>query len=251
MPTHKPTIAGNWFEDTFDTLYPLIYAHRTIEAAQAESLFAIQQLQLSRDDRVLDLCCGGGRHIAHLRKTTPHVIGLDYSTHLLQLGQEQLGPKIPLVRGDMRHLPFHNAFDVITNFFTSFGYFQDPAENLQVAQDLAKALKPRGRFFIDYIAKEHAIAHLEPESHRIAGDFDVHEQRWIETDGTRVNKSTIIKQGQDEIKRTGESVRLYTQDEFVRLLEAGGLSVNALYGDYDGSTCASDRPRMIAIGTKA
>ena len=251
MPTHKPTIAGNWFKDTFDALYPTIYAHRTIEAAQAESLFAIEQLNLGAEDRVLDLCCGGGRHIAHLRKVSAHVSGLDYSPHLLELAQEQLGQDIHLIRGDMRHLPFTNTFDAITNFFTSFGYFQDSADNLKVAKDMAIALKPNGRFFIDYISKEYTLAHLDPESHRVAGEFNVYEKRWIDLDQSRVNKTTIIKQGNDEIKHTGESVRLYTQDEFVALLQEGGLHVDSLYGDYNGTPCTSDRPRMIAVGRKA
>jgi SAM-dependent methyltransferase len=251
MSTHKPTIAGNWFKDTFDALYPIIYAHRTVEAATTESLFAIQQLQLQRHERVLDLCCGGGRHIAHLRRASDHVFGLDYSSHLLTLAQEELGAETPVVRGDMRHLPFQNAFDVVTNFFTSFGYFEAPSENVKVAQDLARALKPNGRFFIDYIAQDYTIAHLDPESHRVAGGFDVYENRWIDRDTMRVNKATVIKQGGDEIKHTGESVRLYSQDEFIAILEHGGLRVDTLYGDYTGAACSPDHPRMIAVGRKA
>lgn len=251
MSTHKPTIAGNWFKDTFDALYPTIYAHRTIEAAEAESLFAIEQLNLQDNDHVLDLCCGGGRHIAHLSKATPHVTGLDYSPHLLEVAQNQLPTHINLVRGDMRHLPFNNAFDVITNFFTSFGYFESSKDNLKVAQDLSHALKPGGRFFIDYIAKDYTIANLEPETHRIAGDFDVYENRWIDTETMRVNKTTIIKHGPDEVKHTGESVRLYTQDELIDLLQHAGLCIDATFGNYDGSPCASEHPRMIIVGRKA
>ena len=67
----------------------------------------------------------------------------------------------------------------------------------------------------------------------------------------RVNKTTIIKKGNDEIKHTGESVRLYTQDEFINLLQEGGLHVEATYGNYDGSPCAPDHPRMIIVGRKA
>ncbi len=251
MSTQKPTIAGNWFKDTFDALYPTIYAHRTIEAAQAESLFAMKQLNLQANDHVLDLCCGGGRHIAHLSKTTPHITGLDYSPHLLEVAQGQLDSQINLVRGDMRHLPFKHAFDVVTNFFTSFGYFEEPKDNLKVAQDLATALKPGGRFFIDYIAKDYTIEHLDPETHRVAGDFDVYEKRWIDHEAMRVNKTTIIKHDSEVVKTTGESVRLYTQEEFITLLEKGGLHVDETYGNYDGSPCAPDHPRMIIVGRKA
>lgn len=251
MPSHKHTISGNWFQKTFDALYPVLYAHRTIEAAEAETVFSIQQTNIKKNDRVLDLCCGGGRHIAHLRKVSDHVIGLDYSSHLLEIARETVGIEQPLLRGDMRYLPFAEHFDVLVNYFTSFGYFRDAEENEKVVRDMALALKPGGRFFIDYMCKDWAIANLEKETRRTAEGFQVYERRWIEADGSRINKSTSISQGEDEIKHTGESVQLYTIDEFSELLTSGGLIIEHFYGDYTGSPCAPEFPRMIAVGRRA
>lgn len=251
MSPHRRTISGNWFQQTFDALYPILYAHRTIEAAEAESLFSIEQTKLKQNDRVLDLCCGGGRHIAHLQKASDHVVGLDYSSHLIELARETVGDDQLLIRGDMRHLPFVDQFDVVVNYFTSFGYFRDIEENQKVVQDMALALKADGRFFIDYMCKDWAIANLEEETRRSAEGFEVIERRWIEADGSRINKTTSIARGDDEIKHTGESVQLYTTDEFSTLLTEGGLTIDTLYGDYCGSACAPEFPRMIAVGQKA
>lgn len=251
MSPHRKTISRNWFQDTFDALYPILYAHRTIDAAEAETLFSIEKTCITKNDCVLDLCCGGGRHIAHVKRVTPHIVGLDYSSHLLAIARELLGDDQALIRGDMRHIPFQNAFDVVVNYFTSFGYFQDPAENQKVVGDMAKALKPNGRFFIDYLCKDWAIANLETETRRHAEGFEIVERRWIERNNSRINKTTSVVQGDDEIKHTGESVQLYTTEEFEALLQGEGLSIDKLYGDYHGSPCTPESPRMIAVGWKA
>ena len=42
-------------------------------------------------------------------------------------------------------IPFgRNAFDIVFNFFTSFGYFDDPSEDLKVVNNIYLALKPGG-----------------------------------------------------------------------------------------------------------
>ena len=112
-------IAEDWHQRSFGALYPVLYAHRNVEAAAPEAAFAAQRLGLRPDDRVLDLCCGNGRHMVHLLRHTPRVVGLDYSPDLLALASEQLGNSAGLVRGDMRAVPFGAVFDAVTNFFTS------------------------------------------------------------------------------------------------------------------------------------
>jgi SAM-dependent methyltransferase len=48
------------------------------------------------------------------------------------------------VRGDMRHLPFTDgSFDLVTSFFTSFGYFDSDDEDVKVlARGVPRAASP-------------------------------------------------------------------------------------------------------------
>ena len=48
----------------------------------------------------------------------------------------------------------------------------------------------------------------------------------------------------------GHDVRLYTLTELVRLLDAAGLRLSTVYGDYDGRPYHIDTPRMIVVATK-
>ncbi|PCJ59808.1 MAG: hypothetical protein COA73_08795 [Candidatus Hydrogenedentota bacterium] len=250
MSSKLPTIPSDWFHQSFDALYPIIYAHRTVEAAKQESLFSIQETQLQPNDRVLDLCCGSGRHVAHLVNASSHVVGLDYSPHLLEIARQSLSDKASFLRADMRHQPFQGTFDVVMNYFTSFGYFQTEEENRQVVDNVCQALKPDGRFFIDYMNKNHAMDNLVKETRRIVEEFEILETRWIDEKKQRINKETVVLRDGKEINRSGESVQLYTQEEFTALLSGGCLAINAMYGNYGGESVGDDQPRMIAIGKK-
>ena len=250
MSQREPTIAKDWFRESFDAFYPVIYAHRTIEAAREEAEFSIQQAAIQPHHCVLDLACGNGRHMAHLLKAAGTVVGLDYSPHLLEQARHTLDPCICLVRGDMRAMPFRQAFDVILNYFTSFGYFATAEENLAVVRGINAALKPDGLFFMDYLNRNWAYKHIEPQSIRREGEFEIHEERWIDEE-YRINKTTSIFKDGVEIAEQGESVRLYTLDEITDLLAKGGLDVVRTYGDYTGTDCCDpSKPRMIIIARK-
>jgi SAM-dependent methyltransferase len=244
-------IAHDWYHQSFDALYPIVYAHRTVEAARPESRFSIEQTRLGPNDRVLDLCCGSGRHVSHLLEVTPHVVGMDYSPHLLEMAQDLLGPRARLVRADMGCQPFAHAFDVVMNYFTSFGYYPTREGNLGVVRGMVRILKPGGRFFLDYLNRTWIETHLEDDTLRIVQGFEIRERRWIDPSTHRINKTTIVSRGGQCLKDAGESVQLYTRDELVQLLTDGGLRVDRLFGNYDASPCHPGQPRMIAVGARA
>ncbi|NUM55740.1 MAG: class I SAM-dependent methyltransferase [Candidatus Hydrogenedentes bacterium] len=251
MPSDRPPISPppDWYEDAFGDLYNVIYAHRTVEAAAPEAAFAVQVLKLTSHDRVLDLCCGSGRHLVHLAKVAGCAVGLDYSRPLLLQGRGLLGPRTRLVRADMRAVPFDAAFDAVTNFFTSFGYFLDDADNMQVISEMARALKPGGRFFIDYVNPAHVRDTLEPESRRVSGRYEIAEKRWIDEATHRINKRITVRTNGVDTYRFFESVRLYSEQEMRSLLPIAGLQIQRIFGGY----CDAQGPlpeRMILVGCR-
>ncbi len=248
MPEEQPRVSTDWFAHSFGALYPLIYAHRNVEAAAPEAQFAAGQLALTGRDRLLDLCCGNGRHLVHLREHAGTAIGLDYSAQLLEIAQGTVGSDTALVRADMRDIPFENAFDVVTSFFTSFGYFFSEEENRSVVRGVARALRPGGRFFIDYLNSAHVERTLTPESHRQDGEYEITETRWIDSETRRVNKTTRVERNGETVCETGESVRLYELDEFTALLESGGLAPDQVFGGHSGVRFDATQPRMIVVG---
>jgi SAM-dependent methyltransferase len=169
---------------------------------------------------------------------------------VLALARAALGESARLVRADMRMLPFAMCFDAVVNFFTSFGYFLDPRENERAAQEMARVLKPGGRFLVDHVNAAYIEQHLVPQSVREYNGYTIKERRWIDRERRRVNKTTVVTSATGEPETVTESVQLYTAREFRSLLGRAGLVVDNVCGDYSGGALDSARPRMVMTGYK-
>ncbi len=248
--SRQHTVADDWYVDAFGALYPIIYAHRTAEAAAPEARFAAAVAQLRDGDWALDLCCGAGRHLVTLQQLTRRLAGVDYSSALLALARERVDASVGLARADMRALPFFTAFDVVFSFFTSFGYFMEDQDNFQSARNMAQALKPGGRFFLDYLNPKAVASSLQAKTERESQGCVIHEQRWIDHEKQRVNKRVTVTRDNQRLGAFMESVRLYTHVEMEDMLIRAGLRVEHSFGDYDGAAYASDSPRMLLVGAR-
>ncbi len=249
-PENTRPVSDDWFADAFGELYPIVYAHRTVEAAVPEARFAAQALDLAPSDRVLDLCCGAGRHLATLEQYGASLTGLDYSPQLLSLARNRLASTTQLIRADMRVLPLCCAFDVLFSFFTSFGYFLDEADNAAAAAEMGRVLKPGGRFFMDYLNPRAVTRTLTPQSRRESQGYVIEERRWIDSEAQRVNKSIAISRNQRQLGVITESVRMYELEELKALLASAGVHVTHVYGNYSGEDYGAASDRMILVGVK-
>jgi SAM-dependent methyltransferase len=96
---------------------------------------------------LLDVGCGTGRHLEHLRRHYD-VQGLDISDALLDLARRRL-PGVSLHRADLRAFDLGRQFDVVTCLFSAIGYAQT-RDGLALALDaFATHLAPRGLLVIE------------------------------------------------------------------------------------------------------
>ncbi len=243
----RPPWYRSWFGDDYLALYP----HR----GRAEAAEAVELLRraLGRDhgERVLDLACGAGRHLVELEKEGFRSYGLDLSATLLRRAREE-GVRASLVRGDMRTLPFGSAvFDVVTNFFTSFGYFRDPADDRVVLAEIRRVLRDGGHVLLDFLNAPQVRSTLRPVDQREVDGVSVRQERRlvIEEEGVdMVEKTITIRPGEPGERRFVERVRLYEADHLRRLLRDVGLEPLDLFGDYAGAPFGPETPRCILTG---
>lgn len=236
-----------WYEESFGEDYLIVYKHRNQQDASKEVEQAAKWLDLNRDDLILDLCCGMGRHSISLKKMGYQVAGLDLSEVLLKKALEQSADlAIPFIRADMRMLPFvDGSFDVVLNLFTSFGYFKEEADNERVLSEIARVLKPGGRFLIDFLNRASVEKNLVPESRRQVDGRWIKEKRWIE--GDFVCKS--IELSDERGKRTyQERVKMYDYEQLISMLEKYSLKHKQVYSDFDGEPYSPEGKRMIVTG---
>jgi SAM-dependent methyltransferase len=152
-----------WFASWFDTsYYHILYKHRNFSEAQEFVQNLASFLKIKKEDLVLDLACGRGRHSIYLNKLSFNVVGADLSKNSIRLAKKFENNTLRFVEHDMRN-PFKNKFDVILNLFTSFGFFEDDNEDIEILKNIKNGLNPNGLAVIDFMNSKKVIANLVPE----------------------------------------------------------------------------------------
>jgi SAM-dependent methyltransferase len=239
-----------WYEESFGQDYLLVYKHRDIQGAQAEVKRMVNWLDLNEGSRIFDLCCGMGRHSVALADEGYRVTGMDLSKVLLEEARRlDDSGRITWLEGDMRQVPASGPFDAVVNLFTSFGYFEEDAENAKVLAEISRILKPGGRFIIDFLNPDYVVNNLVPHSVRQDEGITIDETRTIE-DGF-VRKRIVLSEQDRPERGYLEQVKLYGLEDFRRLSEGTGLVIEQAYGHYDGSPYIAEiSQRLIMTGRK-
>lgn len=241
------TSGGGWYERWFGEQYLQLYPHRDATEAGDAVRLALDSCPIPADGRILDLACGGGRHLNEFMRGGALVFGLDLSLPLLTHARA-IGARV--VRGDMRSLPFDGgSFSLVTSFFTSFGYFPSAAEDREVLVEVRRILEPGGMFVFDFLNADRVRANLLPRDERVVDGQRVVQTRTLTEEGHVVEKKIEILGPTDPLPHVFyERVRLYSAGDLQGILESCGLQVVQWFGSYAGEPLDSDSPRVILIG---
>lgn len=236
-----------WFESSW---YRELYSHRTIDEAKT-AVSLVETMNLPKGSRILDLCCGAGRHAAALAEQGFIVTGIDYSEYLINVAQKEYGdlPNLELYRCDMRDNYPNKPFDAIVNFFTSFGYFDTDEENSSVIVNISSSLIDNGYFLLDYLNAEYIRKNIVPYSTDSFPTATIESRRTIQADTIIKNISVIPFEGERE--EFEENVKLYTHTTLKTMIEDNGFMVESIHGNYDGSDFDVElSPRCIIVAKK-
>jgi len=252
-PTEGPG-AGGWFTDEgFWTAYAsLLFDERRWAETPAvvDGALALAGMQNRNGLAVLDLCCGPGRHALEFARRGHAVCGVDLTQPYLDAAADSAraeGIRLDLIKADARAFSRPGAFDLAVNLYTSFGYFDDPADDLLMATRLRHNLKPGGVLVMELNGKETAARHfIEGEwfergsalvltEFSVVGDWEGIENRWVIIDGQRRVDRRWVQ-------------RLYSALELKRLLMSAGFSDARAYGSFSGTPYnhAADTLVMVA-----
>ena len=251
------TQGSTWYVDFFRDDYLNVYDHQfTAERAEKEASFAAQALDLKAGARILDLCCGQGRHSVILARRGFQVTGIDLNSAYLEMVQQSARAadvELTTIGADMRRIPFENHFDAIVNMYSSFGYLESEAEDLKVLKSAAKAIRPGGRLMLDMLNREWAVANYIQNDWHTGADGTLYvERRDLDLASSRMHvKFTIIGPDGGRRDSVGHHIRLYTLTETTRLLQQVGLDVTAVFGGFDAEPYAIATRRMIIIAQKS
>ena len=236
-----------WYDRFFSHEYLTFDEHPHTDL---EIDFLLRVLQPDPGARILDICCGYGRHAVPLAKKGYTAVGIDRSPVMLDAARRASpGLRLPLLRADMRALPFAESFHIALNLFSSFGYFDAEDDNFRVLQSISGALSSGGRFLIETVNRDFIVRHSVPtQVYRPEGMLLIEERQFDPlTSRSRVDV-TVVQNGKET--RLYHSIRLYTLTELKMLLTAVGLAPVAVWGDFQGADYTCDSPHMILLSEK-
>jgi SAM-dependent methyltransferase len=242
-------VSATWYEVAFGPLYPVLYRHRDTEEAQrAVATFA--DLFEGRDP-VFDVACGGGRYLDAFARRGVDALGMDLSETLLAEAAQSHGGRV--ARADMRRLPVRDeSIGAAVNMFTSFGYFEDDAENKAVLGEIARVLRPGGILLLDFLNASRILAAPPGDTRRSASGYDIEELRSIsDDDRTLIKRVRATPRAGGETVGYEERVRLFTRDALTTMASAAGLDVERTCGGYGGEPFDAARSdRLILVCRK-
>ncbi|MCK5021442.1 MAG: class I SAM-dependent methyltransferase [Candidatus Peribacteraceae bacterium] len=191
--------------------------------------FIEKYLKLKKKDKILDLCCGNGRHAIELAKRGYIVHGLDFSTYLLKIAKEESkkeNVKIDFFKQDIHKMNLKNKYNKIFLFFSEFGLF----DTEKVLKNIYKSLENDGLFMLDYDNIFRLIRKMQDiKDFEYTFDF--------------VNQQLVEKKGK-------QKVNYYTPKELKQMFNMAGFKVVSFLGDYNGDRITEKSKRIIIIGRK-
>lgn len=246
---------NNWYAQVFNDDYLRTVPRSSPRQSKREAAFIIDRLGIQTGARVLDLCCGFGRHIIELASHGFNMVGLDLSMTMLKKALADAQAQnlvIKFVHGDMRKLSFTGIFDAIYNVQTSFGYFDD-LTNFKVLQGMFRALKPGGVVLLETVNRDFIINDLPLRLWWKAKECTILEE--IDMDPLsgllNVQRSFVYDDGRAPWEQKMH-IRLYSTTEMRILLMRAGFNIVELSGDYTipGAYFGHASQKMIYVAEK-
>ena len=237
-----PSWFSKWFDSSF---YHQLYANRDENEAKAFIDELLLELQPVEAASMLDLGCGSGRHARYLASNGFNVTGIDLASSSIRTAKQSKMENLQFYRHDMR-VPFGNdRYDFVFNFFTSFGYFKEDRENLQIVRNIFNSLKPGGMVVFDYMNAAYASSRLIASEQKEIDGISYDITRW--EDETNIYKKIQV----GNLHEFTEQVQKFTIFDFDCMFRKAGLQLQKVYGDYElGEYDRETSPRLILLAKK-
>ncbi|MBA9075859.1 SAM-dependent methyltransferase [Rufibacter quisquiliarum] len=237
---------ADWFSTWFDSpYYHVLYKNRDVHEAQRFMDNLLAYLQPKPTCQLLDLACGKGRHAIYLNQKGYDVTGLDLSARSIAYARQFENERLHFYRHDMRDVFRPEAFDLVLNLFTSFGYFANDYENVVALRATTAALKPGGRLVIDFMNTPKVISRLVARETKEEAGIAFHITRQVEQ-GFLVKTIRFQDRGQEF--EFVERVRALQYGEFLEYFGLANLRLRAVFGDYQlGPFDPEKSERMIFV----
>lgn len=221
-------LAANWWQTLFDETYLLTDADAVedpvITTWEVSTLIA--ETGVLPHHRVIDLCCGQGRHVIELaNRGYAHVTGVDSSAYLIKVARSR-SADVTFIHGDVRYAEPRTVglADLVTLMGNSFGYFEHGSDDLQVLRTAHRLLAPGGQVYLDLA-----------DGDWLRENYTTHSWEWIGSEmmavrerklsGDRlISREMVIHTTKGVVADRTYAERLYSREGITSLLMEAGFT---------------------------
>ena len=241
-----------WFKDLYDQFrMDTNFGKVSDKDTKADVDFICKVLELNKEDKVLDLFCGFGRHSIELAKRGYSATAIDYNRSYLEFGKklcEGMDNTPNFVQGDVRSINYGDNYDAAIIMFNSFGYFNDNEDKL-ILDKIYNVLKPKGKFLIEILNRDWILKNYKDKQESEFGSIKVIEKREFDILTSR-NNFIIERSEENRIVSKKGSWRLYSPHEIKNVLEGIGFHLVNAYSNLSKDPISIDTRLMRMIFEK-
>lgn len=232
-------VSIDWWKNIFNSLYLKtdgdVVENNSLTVKEINEYVNI--LKITKDDKILDLCCGQGRHSIELfKRGFINVEGLDRSHYLIQKAKSNSKSEnldIKFREGDARKISYQaDSFNIVMILGNSFGYFETVNDDLRVLKEVFRVLKPWGKLLIDVTDGRYIKENFQPRSWEwIDKKHFVCRERTLSFDKSRlITREVVTHVEKGVIADQFYAERLYDEVTLKELLESVGFADVTFHG---------------------
>jgi SAM-dependent methyltransferase len=253
--SHDP---APWWEDLYDDLLAeVLLAPEDDAAIAATTQFLMERLELVPGRRVFDQCCGTGRLALPLAAQGIDVVGVDQAAAYVKRGRMEAvvaGLDVSLYASDAFEFVTAVPCDAAFNWWTSFGYSPDDAENARMLACAYESLRPGGRFALDTMNLPDVLRGFQPRvvlrRKTSYGEVMLVRESRLDLPAGMLRKTWTYHLPDNRRVSHASAVRLHLPHTLAELLRSVGFEEVVLYGGIDSQPLSLDSPRCIAVAQR-
>ena len=203
------------------------FFHQNIDEGRTsrEVNFICRHAPQSEFQKILDVCCGMGRHSRALSKCGYAVTGIDRDTDAVATARQLAGGASYIIADIRDYQPAPATFHAAIVMGQSFGHF-DGATNLGVLRRLADGVRKRGRIILDLWDPEFFKVHQEA--------CDLNTSRGVVRESKRVEGDRLfIELHYPDGASENFEWQLFTPEQMEQLARAVGLRLRVSCSGFD------------------
>jgi D-alanine-D-alanine ligase len=228
----EPHVPQEWWKPLFNELY--LKTDGDVVENDLNTLrdvnYVIDAVALNKDDKIIDICCGQGRHsIEFSRRGFNNVVGVDQSEYLITCARNRsfnlpFAPLFFVQNAECLQFP-PESFQCAILMGNSFGYFEKQQDDLALLKQIYELLSEKGRICIDIMDGDWIKSNFEPRSWEwIDNEHIACREREISIDKNRlISREIVMHNEKGMLADNFYAVRLYTKESIKDILDQAGF----------------------------